>query len=309
MTPAAPSILDISTREVAPEALAELLVAGDYEVLRLTQPRFDTAELVAALDRVRRRFPLRPRHQDPTYRGICLQTCSDTDDPLYGLLNLRRARGARPAIEPTAIAGEFAAVFEALSPHVALDRGRLLELHPDHVMPFHTDGAGNRRLHIAITTARDCFIEFEAGGSYHLPADGSCFLVNTERGHRATNRSPAPRIHLVFQACSLAAARDARATPKLCATITRHPARAPLDLESLRRALDALDWQHANHRYAKAGKILSRATETAADETALTVVTEFATLDDLGDFLQAGAIERLRSLLAGQGYRLETEIR
>jgi Aspartyl/Asparaginyl beta-hydroxylase len=309
MTPAAPSILDISTREVAPEALAELLGAGDYEVLRLARPRFGTDRLVAALERVRRRFPLRPRNQDPSYRGICLQSCSDTDDPLYGLLNLRRARGAQPAIEPTAIAGEFAAVFEALSPHVALDRGRLLELHPGHVMPFHSDGAGNRRLHIPITTARDCLVEFEDGGAFHLPADGSCFLMNTERGHRATNRSPAPRVHLVFQARSLAAARDARATPKLCATITRHPARAPLDLAGLRRALGALDWQHANHRYAKAGKILSRATEVATDGTALTLVTEFVTLDDLGDFLQAGAIERLRSLLAEQGYRLETEIR
>ncbi len=302
------SISDGHVKEIAPGALAETLGAGDYEILRLAAPRVDIDHLVAAVERVRRRFPLRPRNDDPSYRGICLQSCGDTDDPLYGLLNFRLARGARPAVEPTAIAGEFAAVFEALSSHVALDRGRLLELHPGHVMPFHSDGPGSRRLHIPITTGPQCLFEFEAGGSYHLPADGSCFLANTERGHRATNLSPAPRVHLVFQARSLAAARDARATPKLRATITRRLARTRLDIAELRQWLGALDWQHANHRYAKAGKILSRDTAVAADGATLTVVTEFDTLDDLGDFLREGAIERLQSLLAEQGYRLETEI-
>lgn len=48
--------------------------------------------------------------------------------------------------------------------------------------------------------------------------------------------------------------------------------------------------------------------ETAADGAALRLVTEFATLDDLGEFLREGAIDRLRSLLAGKGYGIETEI-
>jgi hypothetical protein len=307
MMPLAPPIAERSGEEVALGALGEALDAGDYEVLRLAEPRFDVDHLVAALERVRRRFALRPRNDDPTYRGICLQTSSDTDDPLYGLVNLRPAR-ARPAIEPTAIAGEFAVVFDALSPYVALDRGRLLEIHPGHLMPFHSDGPGNRRLHIPITTARGCFLDFEEGGSHHLPADGSCFLANTERGHRARNLSAAPRVHLVFQLRSLAAARDARATPKLRATITRRLAPARLDLAELRQCLGALDWQHANHRYAKAGRILSRDTETPIDGAALRLVTEFATLDDLGEFLRDGAIERLRSRLAEKGYDLETEI-
>ena len=186
MMPPAPSIAERSGEDVARGALGKTLEAGDYEILRLAEPRFDIDRLVAALERVRRRFPLRPRNDDPTYRGICLQTSGDTDDPLYGLVNLRPAR-ERPAVEPTAIAGEFAAVFAALSPHVALDRGRLLEIHPGHVMPFHSDGPGNRRLHIPIITAGQCFLDFEDGGSHHLPADGSCFLANTERGHRARN--------------------------------------------------------------------------------------------------------------------------
>ena len=296
-----------AAKNVARGALGKTLEAGDYEILRLAEPRFDIDRLVAALERVRRRFPLRPRNDDPTYRGICLQTSGDTDDPLYGLVNLRPAR-ERPAVEPTAIAGEFAAVFAALSPHVALDRGRLLEIHPGHVMPFHSDGPGSRRLHIPIITAGQCFLDFEDGGSHHLPADGSCFLANTERGHRARNLSTAPRVHLVFQARSLAAARDARATPKLRATITRRRAPASLDLAELRQYLGGLDWQHAHYRYAKAGKILSRDMETAADGAALRLVTEFATLDDLGEFLREGAIDRLRSLLAGKGYGIETEI-
>lgn len=307
MKPIAPSGSDSRGKEVARGGLADMLASGDYEIQKLAEPRFDIDHLVAALERVRRRFALRPRNNDLTYRGICLQSCRDTDDPLYGMLNFRLAI-ARPAIEPTAIAGEFACVFEALSSHVALDRGRLLELHPGHVMPFHSDGLGSRRLHIPITTARQCLIEFENGGSYHLPADGSCFLANTERAHRATNLSSAPRVHLVFQARSLAAARDARPTPKLRATVTRRLEPVRLDLAELRQWLGALDWQHANHLYAKAGKILSRDTAVSADGAALTLVTEFATLDDLSDFLREGVIERLRSLLAEKGYRLETEI-
>jgi len=286
--------------EIAPGALAEALGRGDYEVLRLTAPRFDGAALAAALERVRRRYPLRPKNAEPSYLGICLQTCGDTADPLYGLLNWRIGRFARPAVEPTVIAGDFAAVFEALAPYAVLTRGRLLELHPGHAMPFHTDGPGSRRLHIAIVTSAACRIEFERGGAYHLPADGSCFLVNTERPHRATNASAAPRTHLVFQARSHAAARDARATPKLRATITRD-AGGPLDLAALRPWLDTLEAPQA-------APALSRATEMAADGTALSHVREFATLDDLGDFLRGGAIERLRTRLAQQGYRLETEI-
>lgn len=115
MMPPAPSIAERSGENVARGALGKTLEAGDYEILRLAEPRFDIDRLVAALERVRRRFPLRPRNDDPTYRGICLQTSGDTDDPLYGLVNLRPAR-ERPAVEPTAIAGEFAAVFAALSP-------------------------------------------------------------------------------------------------------------------------------------------------------------------------------------------------
>jgi hypothetical protein len=291
--------------DLALAALGAALDAGDYELLRLAEPRFDVDALVAALDRVRRRFALRSRNSDPTYRGICLQTGSDTDDPLYGLLNLRLA-SAVLATEPTVIAGEFAAVFAALSPHAVLDRGRLLELHPGHVMRFHSDGPGSRRLHIPLTTAPLCLLEFEDGGAYHLPADGSCYLANTERAHRVTNRSEVPRVHLVFQARSLAAARDQRPTPKLRARITRQPARP--DLDELRQCLGALDWQQVNHRFAKAGRIRARDSEASADGAALTLVTEFDTLEGLGEFLREGALERLRSRLAERGYRLETEI-
>jgi hypothetical protein len=293
--------------EVAPEALGAAIEADGYEMLRLSAPRFDSAALRAALERVRRRFALRERHGDPSYRGICLQTCSDTDNPLYGMFSLQSAR-ARPAIEPTVIAGEFAAVFAALNPHVALDRGRLLELHPGHHMRFHSDGAGSRRLHIPITTEEGCLLDFEAGGSYHLPADGSCFLMNTELCHRARNLSAAPRVHLVFQLRSLAAVRDARSTPKLRATITRHHAEMPLDLVELRGCLASLDWQHANHRYAKAGRIRSRDSVVAADQASLILITEFGTLDDLGDFLDEGALKRLGAALAAKGYRMETAI-
>lgn len=307
MNPSAPPVSDNRVQEIAPDALGRALDAGNFEMLRPSGLRFDVERLVGALERVRARFPLRLRNHDPSYRGICLQSSRDTDDPLYGLVNLRPS-GARPATEPTAIAGEFAHVFETLAPHLAFDRGRLLEIHPGHRMPFHSDGAGSRRLHIAITTSPSCFLDFEAGGSYHLPADGSCFLANTERPHRARNLSSAPRVHLVFQVRSLAAARDARDTPKLRARITRRLAPAQIDLADLRPRLAGLDWQHANHRYVTAGRILSRDTELASDRTTFSLVTEFATLEDLGEFLREGALERLGGLLAEKGYRLETDI-
>jgi hypothetical protein len=293
--------------EVAPEALGAAIEAGGYEMLRLSAPRFDIARLRAALENVRRRFPLRLRHGDPSYRGICLQTSSDMDDPLYGMVSLQPARG-RPATEPTVIAGEFAAVFEALTPHLALDRGRLLELHPGHHMRFHSDGPGSRRLHIPITTAEGCLLDFAAGGSYHLPADGSCFLMNTELGHRARNLSAAPRVHLVFQLRSLAAARDARPTPKLRATIASRLPAMRFDLGALRECLASLDWQEVNHRYARDRRILSRDMVVSGDEASLTLIAEFDALDDLGDFLGEGAMARLGAALAEKGYRMETTI-
>jgi hypothetical protein len=296
------------TREIALSALGETLAACDYEIARLAEPRFEVAQLVAALEQVRRHFPLRPKNADPTYRGICLQSCRDTEDPLYGLLNWRLEQGALPAVEPTAIAGEFAFVFAALSPHLALDRGRLLELHQHHAMPFHSDGAGSRRLHIPIVTTPGSRIEFEEGGSHHLPAVGSCFLVNTELGHRALNQSPAPRVHLVFQARSLAAARALRPTPKMQTTITQLRSRTRLDLVELGQWLGGLAWQHALYRYVKAGKILSHDGAVGRNGAALILVTEFDTLDSLSDFLREPASQHLQSLLVEKGYRLETEI-
>lgn len=53
------------------------------------------------------------------------------------------------------------------------------------------------RLHIPIVTNLECAFETEEG-AFHMPADGSCYLVAVNRMHRAYNHGSEERIHIIM---------------------------------------------------------------------------------------------------------------
>ena len=94
-------------------------------------------------------------------------------------------------------AGErFDFVFHRVLPF-RLYRTRIMTILPGFQLPeSHIDGRTSVRLHIPIETNPDAWFEI-SGRRYHLPADGSGYLVNTSRPHRIGNSGNSPRTHLV----------------------------------------------------------------------------------------------------------------
>ena len=90
----------------------------------------------------------------------------------------------------------FEPVFDRLTP-IRLFRSRLLSAHAGFDMPrAHVDGDVSVRLHIPIETNPEAWMEIE-GRRYHMPADGSGYLVNTARLHRIGNLGSSTRTHIV----------------------------------------------------------------------------------------------------------------
>lgn len=91
-------------------------------------------------------------------------------------------------------------------PNLELTRLRIavLEPHPEEEAYWHRDGEfeeGQKifRFHIPILTNDQCFFEYPQE-RHHLRADGSAYLVEISRLHRALNLSNEKRYHLIADA-------------------------------------------------------------------------------------------------------------
>lgn len=75
-------------------------------------------------------------------------------------------------------------------------RARVMVLPAKTCYSFHYDHS--KRIHIPLITNEKCFLLIE-NQSYHLPADGSVYLINTTLYHTALNgtRGTFDRIHIV----------------------------------------------------------------------------------------------------------------
>jgi len=68
---------------------------------------------------------------------------------------------------------------------------------PDTCYSWHVD-AGKMCMHIPITTNSGCRFVYE-DKSFHMPADGSLYAVNTEKYHSFMNGGKFPRTHITFE--------------------------------------------------------------------------------------------------------------
>lgn len=91
-------------------------------------------------------------------------------------------------------------------PNLKLTRLRiaLLKPHPEEEAYWHQDGdfeSGQKvfRFHIPILTNDQCFFEYP-DDRHHLQANGSTYLVEISRIHRALNLSKKDRYHLIADA-------------------------------------------------------------------------------------------------------------
>jgi hypothetical protein len=109
--------------------------------------------------------------------------------------------------KPTPIYNEFIAslINEILQevPDLKLSRIRIavLKPHPESEAYWHkdSDGAQVFRLHIPIETNDQCFFDYQ-NERHHLKADGSLYLIDVGKIHRAVNNSSEDRFHIIADA-------------------------------------------------------------------------------------------------------------
>lgn len=77
-----------------------------------------------------------------------------------------------------------------------IGRIRLMCLPPKRCYSVHRDET--RRLHVAVETNPGALLIFPEHGSFHVPADGGVYRVDTRLPHSAMNGGDEPRIHLLF---------------------------------------------------------------------------------------------------------------
>lgn len=111
---------------------------------------------------------------------------------------------------PTALYTELIAeiVAKLAEKGIQVTRIRLAVLTPhreEHGF-WHKDGVEvpnylKLRLHIPIVTNSQCYFEYQ-DSRFHMPADGSAWLVNVGKDHRVLNLSSEDRYHLIMDVLS-----------------------------------------------------------------------------------------------------------
>jgi hypothetical protein len=199
----------------------------DFDILRIPYG-FSTIRLQRTLDIARMNFPWSGKDGDELYQAIGLQYSAlnvPAGDQLVSLEKTyldavdRKAtyeygEDYNQSYDPDSVmapklhapfrffdrvnlAGtQFEFVFHRVLPF-RLYRTRLMTIFPGFELSKpHIDGRTSVRLHVPIETNSSAWLEV-SGRRYHLPADGSGYLVNTSRPHRIGNSGVSPRTHLV----------------------------------------------------------------------------------------------------------------
>ena len=88
----------------------------------------------------------------------------------------------------------FYTIYKEISNHLKIARMRVIALNQKRCLTWHRDF--NKRIHIPIITDEKCKFVLE-DTVFHLPADGSAYIIDTTKHHTAFNGSKIVRMHLV----------------------------------------------------------------------------------------------------------------
>lgn len=181
----------------------------DFDILHVPLG-LDLKDLQRRLEKALTTFPWHTKDSLAGYRALGLQYSDQNlmyTDAIEATSDYERREGEelprmslrRPfrMYEKINPAGQlFGHLFTRIEPTM-LFRSRLLIAEAGFIMSnAHIDGDVSVRLHIPIETNPEAWFEIE-GRRYHLPADGSAYLVNTSRIHRIGNPGETRRSHIV----------------------------------------------------------------------------------------------------------------
>lgn len=161
---------------------------------------FDHAQIKQLVIDVFQQFETANKARFQTYGGIGLQYAEGFDeyyDTLQDLQHLQVKRRVHDGdfrhLNP--IGQKFKFIFDQFAQQgIQLTRSRLLVARPGHLHEPHYDY--DFRIHIPVTTNPHCEAIF-GNKTYHLDADGSCYLHNGYHRHTFRNHGQTDRIHFI----------------------------------------------------------------------------------------------------------------
>jgi hypothetical protein len=133
-------------------------------------------------------------------RQLCLQGVEGSNDPFLGV----GQSGSKNSWERKQIHSHKTTEFKFplfdmpytndLIENFKMTHTRLMYLKPKRCYSYHRDNL--KRIHLVVTTNEDCWIIIEKQ-VFHLPINGSYFIVDTTKMHTAVNASDEGRIHII----------------------------------------------------------------------------------------------------------------
>lgn len=171
---------------------------------------FRPDQLSSALGDFRSKYNFENKDLYEGYQGVCLQYSPYSKDPLYGDLQglLIDSDKRTPYGSEVPSSSEdykwndagmsLAFVTDVLAQKFLLSQGRLLEALPGLFIMRHVDSPPSFTIHVPIETNPEAHIVI-GENEYHLPADGSIYILDTRKPHFIYNAGTTSRTHLVFR--------------------------------------------------------------------------------------------------------------
>lgn len=201
MIPSVPSLLP---SEVNEETLRSL---NKSEVIRV-QTALNIFKVRELFDHIAGEVTFVKKDEISGYLGLALQYSTESDKISAGVQKLGSYNlpHFRLNDQINEYGKKFGFIFK-MFPKINLSRGRILIAKKDTCLKWHTDKPIVWRLHLPINTNPHAIIEYR-NGSFHLPASGDCYLINSIKEHQMVNSGDTDRAHLVFDVTTLSTIKN-----------------------------------------------------------------------------------------------------
>lgn len=188
---------------------------------------YDIKQISGAVSQITDQCQMYKKDQIKGYTGLSLHYSDPNNIYADGLLAVNKKvapqlfRGSfRYFDKPNEYGKKFAFIQNTFS-KISLVRGRILMAKPGTTLPWHTDWPMGWRLHLPIVTYEGATIDFREK-SYHLPADGNCYLINGECEHQMRNLSSETRVHIVYEVMTYKSFNDLKTQSLTLASSLNH---------------------------------------------------------------------------------------
>ncbi|OFZ29179.1 MAG: hypothetical protein A2622_14145 [Bdellovibrionales bacterium RIFCSPHIGHO2_01_FULL_40_29] len=170
---------------------------ANFEIIKISC-QIDVEKSYSIIQKYISKFGLMKKDGYSTYEGIGLQYHDSHNIYFDSIMSSDYTNSKKVIYNKINPLGEdLVDIYNTFS-NIRLSRGRVIIAKPGFRMASHTDGAHINTLHIPILSSPDSIIVIN-NTSYHLPADGSAYLVNATMPHYAYNNSAeSDRVHITF---------------------------------------------------------------------------------------------------------------